>query len=140
MERICYNSGYKYQLKETYTLKTKLVPPSAIDTAYITLDAQGTLTIRKGYAWDGPSGPTIDTKTFMRGALVHDAFYQLMRDCPAQFPEDPFRLQADALLRDICLEDGMNSIRAWWVYKAVRMFGEPSADPARKRPPEWAPK
>ena len=139
MEHICYNSGYKYQLKATYTLATKLIPISPIDTSYITLDAQGTLTVLKGYAWDGPSGPTIDTKTFMRGALVHDALYQLMRDCPTQLPEDPYRMQADQLLRTICLEDGMNAIRAWWVYKAVRKFGKPSADPAKTRPPEWAP-
>jgi hypothetical protein len=139
MDRICYNSGYKYQLKETYTLKTSILPSADIVTPYVTLDAQGTLTIQKGYAWDGPSGPTIDTKTFMRGALVHDALYQLIRDCNGQFPEDPHRLQADELLRAICLADGMNSIRAWWVFKAVRLFGQPSADPANKRPVEWAP-
>ena len=30
-------------------------------------------------AGDGPSGPAIDTKNFMRASLVHDALYQLMR-------------------------------------------------------------
>jgi hypothetical protein len=34
----------------------------------------------KGYAWNGPSGPTLDTRNFMRGSLVHDALYQLMRE------------------------------------------------------------
>ncbi len=27
-----------------------------------------------------PNGPTIETKTFMRASLVHDALYQLMRE------------------------------------------------------------
>lgn len=139
MERICYNSGYKYQLKETYSLKTNVIPPAEIVTLFVTLDIEGMLTIQRGYAWDGPSGPTFDTKNFMRGALIHDALYQLMRDCPEQFPRDKYRAMADDLLRDICMIDGMSRIRAWWVHLGVRKFGDPSADPSKKRPPVWAP-
>lgn len=139
MERICYKDGYKYQLRETYSLTIKAAPESDITTLFVTLDTQGTLTIQKGYAWDGPSGPTIDTKNFMRGALVHDALYQLMRDCPAQYPKDKYRQQADDLLHAICLEDGMSKLRAWWVHLGVRKFGDPSADPGKLRPPTWAP-
>ena len=76
MNCILYNGGYKYQLKETSTIAIDISPETPIDTEYITLDSQGNLTIKKGYAWDGPSGPTIDTLTFMRGSLVHDALYQ----------------------------------------------------------------
>ena len=70
---------YKYQLmKKGYTCQVNIRKISA-KTAFIQLTAKGKLTIKRGYAWDGPSGPTIDTKTFMRGSLVHDALYQLMR-------------------------------------------------------------
>jgi len=40
---------------------------------------------------------------------------------------DDFRNTADDVLRQIIKEDGMSSIRAWWVYRAVRSFGESSA-------------
>jgi hypothetical protein len=85
--------------------------------------------MKAGYAWDGPSGPTWDTDTFMRGSLVHDAMYQLMRlGCMDRV----HRCYADELLRDICIEDGMWSFRAWYVYKAVRSCGESAATNSRE--------
>ena len=80
MQCIKYKAGYKYQLKSNYAVTISIKPPADITTPYITLNAQGMLTLKDGYAWDGPSGPTIDTLTFMRGSLIHDALYQLMRE------------------------------------------------------------
>ena len=81
MKCIAYNGGYKYQLKEEYTFAdTGIIPPATITTDFIGLDLAGNLTTAKGYAWDGPSGPTIYTRNFMRGSLAHDALYQLMRE------------------------------------------------------------
>ncbi len=82
------------------------------------LNIVGLLTISKGYAWDGASGAW-DTKTFMRGSLVHDALCQLINEglLPKHCQEE-----ADNLLKEICLEDGMNPIRAWWVHRAVRRY------------------
>lgn len=68
----------------------------------------------------------------MRGSLVHDALYQLMREGILDHKKD--REAADELLREICKEDGMSSIRAWWVYQGVRKGGEPSVDPKNKKP------
>lgn len=118
---IRYKAGYKYQLAEPYTIRLDVFPDVQIDNDYITLDRQGLLTMHKGFAWDGPSGPTFDTKSFMRGSLVHDALYQLI--CDKQIP-DFYREYADRLLYKMCREDGMSSIRAWYVYKAVSAFGE----------------
>ena len=70
---ISYKSGFKYQLVLDYELEIKISPSSEIVTDYIVLYESRMLVIKKGYAWDGPSGPTIDTKNFMRGSLVHDA-------------------------------------------------------------------
>ena len=75
MKYISYKSGYKYQLYEDYAVMIGMIPPDDVVTDYIELNSDGLLTIRKGYAWDGPSGPTIDTLNFMRGSLVHDALY-----------------------------------------------------------------
>lgn len=137
MKCIAYNDGYKYQLKQTHVLSIEIRPATPITTDYIALGVDGSLTLYKGYAWDGPSGPTLDTLNFMRGSLVHDALYQLMRD--GHLEREPHRAQADRILRRICLEDGMWSLRAWWVYQAVRLFGDPEADPASKRPLTRAP-
>ena len=38
------------------------------------------MNIAARYAWDGASGPTFDTKDTMTPSLIHDAFYQLMRE------------------------------------------------------------
>ena len=120
MKCIAYKGGYKYLLQEPYLIQTNIIPGVGIYTGYASLDTFGLLAIQKGYAWDGPSGPTIDTPDFMRGSLVHDVLYQLMREGHLDYC---WREQADKLLQTICLEDGMPAIRAWWVYKAVRWFG-----------------
>jgi hypothetical protein len=65
-DHIAYKSGYKYQLVEDYTLKTSIIG-LAVVTQFINLTTDGLLTIFKGYCYDGASGPTVDTKTSMRG-------------------------------------------------------------------------
>lgn len=137
MKCIAYNDGYKYQLKAAYTVAIDIMPATTIETEYINLDAEGKLVIAKGYAWDGPSGPTVDTLTFMRGSLVHDALYQLMRE--SHLDHIIYREPADRVLQKICKEDGMWSVRAWWVYHGVRLFADPAADPSDKRPVIRAP-
>lgn len=137
MQCIVYKGGYKYQLKRSYELTIPLRPEADIRTSYVALDAAGLLWMRNGYAWDGPSGPTIDTRNFMRGSLVHDALYQLMRE--GSLDPGLHRIEADRILRAICREDGMSALRSAWVYQAVRLFGDPAADPALKRPLTTAP-
>ncbi len=120
MSAIFYKAGYKYQLFRDYSVSTGIIPSEPVLTEYIDLNDQGVLFIRAGYAWDGPSGPTIDTLTFMRGSLVHDALYQLMREGHLEGGNLGNRKEVDKLLRKHCLEDGMARVRAWWVYKGVR--------------------
>lgn len=117
--KIRYRAGYKYQLHEAYRVRTGITG-YLISTGYIALDLDGLLHIQDGYAWDGPSGPTIDTPSFMRGSLVHDALYQLIAIGAIGINH---RKEADILLRQICREDGMGAIRAWWVYQGVRFGG-----------------
>ena len=72
-ECIHYKSGYKYQLKKAAAVLTEIRPDGdKVIERYIRLGTDGRLEIADGYAWDGPSGPAIDTKNFMRGSLVHD--------------------------------------------------------------------
>ena len=134
--RIKYRSGYKYQLAEEYPVTISVTPQNNIKTDFIELSSEGKLVIKKGYAWDGPSGPTLDTKNFMRGSIVHDALYQLLRE---EEIDKKWRAEADQELKRICLEDGMWRIRAWYVYHAVRMWGDMAADPAKRKKDHKAP-
>ena len=131
VEKISYKKGYKYQLTADYSSEINIQPDRSIDSDYISLTASGRITIKDGYAWDGPSGPLMDTLNFMRGSLVHDALYQLMRG--GALDKDSHRKDADQLLRKICREDGMGALRAWMVYTGVRYLGESFADPANKK-------
>jgi len=129
-EFIKYRKGYKYQLVETCSVKTAIHPESLIWTEYIRLTKDGTLTISRGYAWDGASGPTYDSKCSMRGSLYHDALYQLMR---LGLLDRSWRDKADELLRKTCIEDGMWKVRAniWWtmVDKLAGFACKPEAEP-----------
>jgi hypothetical protein len=121
---IKYKKGYKYQLVEDYQVQTGIFPASKIVSSggYIALDVDGMLYIKKGYASDGASGPTIDTKNFLRGAFCHDALYQLMR--ANLLDREVYKDKADRLLRKMCIEDGMGSFRAWYVYQGLRIGGK----------------
>jgi len=136
MRKIHYRSGYKYQLAEDYSAEVVIRPDEKIETDFIDLDEQGLLTIKAGYAWDGPSGPTRDTKSFMRGSMVHDALYQLMRNglLPSNCRED-----ADQELHRICREDGMNRFRAWYVLLGVRKGAGFAASPKSRKEIRVAP-
>jgi len=127
---IYYKKGYKYQLAETYHIKIEIKPLEHILTHFIDLTTDGTLIIRKGYAWDGCSGPTWDDKTNMRGGLIHDSLYQLLRQ---GYLDQSYRAVADKSLRDICLKDGMWKARVWYYYNAVKKLAKFAADPANKK-------
>lgn len=126
INKITYSEGYKYQLENDFFINID-IRGFNFNTPFIDLDYNGNLIIKKGYAWDGPSGPAIDTKDFMRGALVHDALYQLMRDYNL---DRNYRPIADRIMRDICIIDGMPKIRAYYTYLGVRAFGGPSSKPS----------
>lgn len=136
MKTIRYRSGYKYQLAEIYSISVVIQPDEPVETEYIELSDEGLLTLKAGYAWDGPSGPTVDTKSFMRGSLVHDALYQLMRN--GHLPAG-CRLDADQELHRICLEDGMTRFRAWYILWGVRKGAGFAADPKSKKQTHSAP-
>jgi hypothetical protein len=138
MTCIRYADGYKYQLRAAYAV---LVPELAdqnrapIVTDWIELDPDGTLRIRPGYAWDGASGPTYDSKSSMRPSLGHDAVCQLMRMGLLDRSASP---KADLAFHRQCKEDGMWSIRAQLWYQAVRVFGGRATDPASVSPDQTA--
>ena len=128
---ISYRSDYKYQLAEGYKITISIKPKFDIQTDFIDLDVNGTLLVKAGYAWDGPSGPVKDTKENMRAYLVHDALYQLMRN--DKIKSRTHRKAADQEFKDICKADGVSNFTASLYYKALRKFGKPAASPENKK-------
>ena len=133
-----YRSEYKYQLASDYKINVAILPTEGIVTEFIELDTRGELTVKNAYAWDGPSGPVIDTPENMRASLVHDALYQLMRN--NELKSRTHRKTADKLFRAICKEDGVSSFKANIWYKGLRKFGKPAASPMNKKKIYRAPK
>jgi hypothetical protein len=128
-DHIYYKKGYKYQLQKTYKVFTGIFPEYDQATEFIILRTNGYLTIKQWYAWDGPSGPTFDTPSSMRGSLVHDALYQMIR---LGLLDPKYKTSADDLLHDICVEDGMIHLRAELWEEAVENFGGISCQPGHE--------
>lgn len=121
---------YKYRLSADYSFKFnyfELGESSGTQMHKYLSISDGFMTIKKGYCWDGASGPTIDTKNVMKASLVHDALYQLMRE---GISPQSARKYIDNIFREICLEQGMSRFRAWYLYTGIRMFGARAAKPS----------
>lgn len=125
-----YKKGYKYQLSESFEFMIPRRAGKNYDSHWITFREDGLLTIREGYAWDGPSGPTFDTPNTMTPSLVHDALYQLMR--MGLLPQSK-RSYADELMRVMLIERGMSWFRAWAWYHSLRWGARKAALPESRR-------
>lgn len=135
-KKIYYRSGYKYQLCRDYHTTTAIRIDAGVESMFIKLDPDGSLTIKAGYAWDGPSGPTIDDRTNMRASISHDAKYQLMRE---KMIDRLWRNVADHELYQELIDDGMNHIRATLWYLAVNEFAVDETDPEHAKKMQEAP-
>lgn len=126
---VSYRSGFKYQLVRDYSLQTSINPERAAAIDFAVIGPGGLLLIKKGYAWDGPSGPVPDIPEAMRGSLVHDALYELIRIGGL---DHTFKKDADALLCSICMEDGMPPFWAKVILEGVAFFGERFTEAAQE--------
>lgn len=127
MSKIQYRKGYKYQLAADYSVQTPILG-AFFGHEFFQLTQDGVLTARKGYAWDGPSGPTFDTRSSLRPSLVHDVLCQAMRS--GQFDYGRQR-EMNALFYQHCIEDGMFPARARIWHAAVELAdaGNPRQGP-----------
>lgn len=127
---------YKYQVSERFVALTSIYPANEVEDEFILLGQSGSLVIRSGYAWDGASGPTVDTTNSMRAGLVHDALYQLMREGKLG---QSWRGAVDKEFYRLLREDGMSWLRASLWYRAVRRLAKPFAQPDHRRKTHTAP-
>ena len=96
--------------------------------------------VKEGYAWDGASGPTFDTRASMEAALVHDVLYQCMRlgylstgerdmsQLPAK-ERRKLRKNVDLLFLKMLDDGGMRGMRRRVWYRAVRWLGRKASQP-----------
>ena len=117
--------GWKYVLDEPYRCRLGFDVSIRWHSRYCDI-RRGRLLVHTGYAWDGPSGPTLDTDNAMRAALVHDVLYQAIRE--GGLPRK-YRRQADREFRRLLKADGMTLLRRWAWWLAVRLFGAKHVDP-----------
>lgn len=119
-----YSKGYKYKLEEEVTIRVPLssfsLPSVDIETPFIRL-SEGWLTIRKGYAWNGASGPVPDVRSVIFGSLIHDAWYQLLREGEVGLWT---RRDVDDWFGDLCIEDGLPKLAAMIFVAVLQDCGE----------------
>jgi len=131
--------GHKYEVLRVGACETAIVGVSLYH-AFFSISPEGRVYTRLGYRWDGPSGPTVDTASFMRGSKNHDVWFQVLRELDAlidkgkitfsrEWPTDRALIWQrifDAANRDLrkhCREDGMMWPRYHWVHRSVQRFG-----------------
>lgn len=122
------HKSYKYEMIRSRAVQTSWLG-SEIKCEFFTLNILGLLTIKTGYRWDGPSGPTIDTPSFMRSSAVHDCFFQMLRQsliCDTM--RKGFFKVANKDLKSLSIEDGMLKTRASIVKFSVKNFGKKHAE------------
>lgn len=133
--QIAYIRGIKYQLRRDYSVMTPIKGVTIVHDFFV-LRVDGLLTIRRGYAWDGASGPVFNTPSSRRGTLVHDALCQAMR---AGLLPVEWQASVHEFMRVVFVQDGMWAWRAsvwhWFVVRANG--GHPDKGP--DRPLQYAP-
>jgi len=135
---VAYKKGFKYQLEEAAFCATGIIIPNRIETDSIIMDVNGDMWLAKGKAYDGASGPTLDTSDTMRLSAFHDAGYELER--LGLLSRKPYRKKFDQLMYHLGREDGMWKIRIGYWLKGVRWFAGSAADPKNLKPVLYAPK
>ena len=114
---------YKFKVEENFSIELPFKIPDFVHP-YASLK-DGILSVKRGYAWDGASGPVINTRDTLVASLVHDVLYQAMRLNLIK-PSKENRKIADKNFFEILKMNGVNSFRSKVWYLAVKLFGKKS--------------
>ena len=114
---------YKFKVEENFSIELPFKIPDFVHP-YASLK-DGILSVKRGYAWDGASGPIINTRDTLVARLVHDVLYQAMRLNLIKSSKENRQI-ADKNFFEILKMNGVNSIRRKVWYFAVRLFGKKS--------------
>ena len=125
---------YKYLCVKDFPTQTR-IKGFEVETKYLRLMKCGALWIKKNYATDGCSGPTMDDRTNMQAGFMHDGLYQLLRMGKLHVTRKDFkavRKLADLSFKDQLKIDGMPWVRRNYYYWGVRLGGEKHAMPRNR--------
>ena len=114
---------YKFKVEENFSIELPFKIPD-FEHPYAS-SKDGILSVKRGYAWDGASGPIINTRDTLVASLVHDVLYQAMRLNLIKSSKENRQI-ADKNFFEILKMNGVNSIRRKVWYFAVRLFGKKS--------------
>ena len=114
---------YKFKVEENFSIELPFKIPD-FEHPYAS-SKDGILSVKKGYAWDGASGPIINTRDTLVASLVHNVLYQAMRLNLIKSSKENRKI-ADKNFFEILKMNGVNSIRRKVWYFAVRLFGKKS--------------
>lgn len=109
----------------TYTLDAKyqaqtLVMSHNAQNQDCTLLPNGKLVLNRGFTWDGPSGPAIDTANTLIPSALHDALYGLIKMGELDKGQ---RKRADKSYRDSLKTWGVKGWRRFSHFRGVDLFG-----------------
>lgn len=129
--KIKYLKDMKYCLSGDFEIYTPITHNTIYDTWFY-LYPDGMLKIKAGFCWDGPSGPTFDTKDSLKASLVHDVFCICMRDGRLNYKV--YQNEINSFFKRMCIDDGMPEWRAHLWYLGVEFgdAGNPKQGPDRK--------
>ena len=116
---------YKFKVEENFSIELPFKIPD-FEHPYAS-SKDSILEIKKGYAWDGASGPIINTRDTLVASLVHDVLYQAMRLNLIKSSKENRKI-ADKNFFEILKMHGVNAIRRKVWYFAVRFFGKKSTN------------
>lgn len=123
-KQIAYVDSDKFILAKNYSDIAQFKPVTRILTGYGVFNIDGSYEVFKGFLFSANS-PAINTMDSRRAAMCHDFFYTLMKD---EHLSRSYRYDADYLLYNMLIEDGMIPLRAWAWFKAVRLGGDAALD------------
>ena len=138
-----YRKVQGFRVEETWEYPTKIAVDRIIRTEWVDL-VQGLLVMKRGFCYEGSvPGPKwflrflgILGRKSKRGYCAHDALFNLMKNGHLE----PFwKEEADKLMHEIHLRDGMAKPAAKVVYRSVVAFGASSIDPANRVKVQTAP-
>ena len=114
-------NNWKYRLLQPalIAIETKLETETVISHAYFTITPYG-VWLNAGYAWDGASGPVIQTESTKVPSAVHDA---LCQSIDLSLLPESYRKTADRIYYTLCQRYNMHPIRAWYQYTALITAG-----------------
>jgi len=127
--QLFYVDGFKYQSRNDMVYFTGIFPPKTIVTELIILRTDSWMWVGKYFAWDGCSGPTIDTNTNGRGGHAHDALAALMR---GGYIPMGCRFASNKVIERLMIDDGAWECRAH-TYRFVLDRTKSWADPKNAR-------